>query len=51
MDDWIKEQLPNILLAIGIFSAIGVAAIFVIYFIIKHRIKKAKKNQEASSSS
>ena len=51
MDDWIKEQLPTIVLSIGILSVMGVAAIFIIYFVVKNRIKKAKKSQEVSSSS
>jgi len=46
MDPWLKENMHTIMMFVGAASLIGVAGIFVTYFIIKRRIHK-KKNYHA----
>jgi heme/copper-type cytochrome/quinol oxidase subunit 2 len=41
-DDWIHAHAHGVLWAIEVMWVAGFLAIFVVYFVIKHRIKKKK---------
>jgi len=40
---WLRDNIENIMLGMEIFMVAGVAAVFVVYFVVKRQIK-AKKN-------
>ena len=44
MEDWVKENVHNIMIIIGLASFIGVAVIFGAYIAVKRKIKKEKNS-------
>jgi len=49
MNDWWLDHLQNIMLVIEAFVLLGTAAIFVLYFAVKRRVKKNAAEQAAAA--
>lgn len=45
MEDWVKENVHNIMIIIGVGSALGVAVIFGAYIAVKRKLKRDKNTQ------
>jgi len=45
MDDWLIKHMHGVLVTIEILWVSGFLAVFVIYFIIKYRVKQKKLKQ------
>lgn len=46
MQNWLTQNMESVLWIIEILWILGVALIFVVYFVIKHKIKKAKLEKQ-----
>ena len=46
MDDWLIEHMHGVLVTIEILWVSGFLAVFVVYFIIKYRLRRKKSRQE-----
>ena len=49
MEDWMLDNMHGILVAIEVLWVSGFLAVFVLYFVIRHKIKKSKAKQEQNS--
>lgn len=46
MDDWLTKHMHGVLLTIEILWVSGFLAIFVLYFVLKNRVRRKKLQQE-----
>ncbi len=50
MEDWLIKHMHGVLVTIEILWVSGFLAVFVVYFIIKHRVKRKKAAQQINNS-
>lgn len=49
MDDWLIRHMHGVLLWIEVLWVAGFLAIFVLYFVIKHRVRAARRDAHKSA--
>ena len=49
MDDWLTKHMHGVLVTVEILWVSGFLAVFVVYFVIKYRLRRKRSTQQGKS--